>query len=257
MQFLKKLGDYKDLIKHLIVFDLKSNVARTYFGFLWWIIDPILYMLVFYLLIEVILQRGGPDYSVFLFTALIPLKWTMSSLVDSTSTISSKVSILNQIYVPKYILVIVTLGINAVKFLIGLVVLLLFLWFYGIEFSGYIIYLPLIIFVQALLLLGAMLLFAHIGVYLTDVRNMMQYITRMLYYLSPVLFSMDTVPENLAKLLYLNPLTTLFESYRNILMYGEPPQFLGLLILFGIGIGLLIIGVWIMEKYDKKYIKVI
>lgn len=256
-KFCRTLLNYKDLIWHLIIFDLKSNVARTYFGFLWWIVDPILYMLVFYFLVQVILQRGGPDYSIFLFTALIPLKWTMSSLVDSTNAIGSKISILNQIYVPKHIFVIVQLGINTIKFLIGLVVLLLFLWIFGTEFSVNVFYLPLIIIVHGLFLYGAMLILAHIGVYLKDVKNMMQYFTRMLYYLSPVLFSMDSVPENLAKLLYLNPLTTLFESYRNVLMHGEQPQFLGLLCILIFAGLLLSFGIFVIEKYDKKYIKVI
>lgn len=255
--FFRTITNYRDLIGHLVFFDLKSNVARTYFGILWWIVDPILYMLVFYFLVEIILQRGGPDYSVFLFTALIPLKWTMSSLVDSTSSISSKAAILNQIYVPKYIFVIVSLGINTVKFLIGLVVLILFLLIYGIEFSLNIFYLPLIVIIHGLFLFGAMLILAHIGIFLKDIKNMMQYFTRMLYYLSPVLFSIDSVPEYLAKLLYLNPLTTLFVSYRNIFMYSEQPQILGLLCIFIVAIILLGIGIITMEKYDKKYIKVI
>lgn len=255
--FFKTVANYKDLIWHLVFFDLKSNVARTYFGILWWIVDPILYMLVFYFLVEIILQRGGPNYSVFLFTALIPLKWTMSSMVDSTSSISSKVSILNQIYVPKYIFVIVSLGINTVKFFIGLVVLLLFLLVYGISVSPNIIYLPLIILVHGLFLFGSMLILAHVGIFIKDVKNMMQYFTRMLYYLSPVLFSIESVPGNLSKYLYLNPLTTLFESYRNVLMYNEQPQLLGLLCIFIVAIILLTIGIITMEKYDKKYIKVI
>jgi ABC-type polysaccharide/polyol phosphate export permease len=255
--FLKNVIHYRDLIGHLVFFDLKSNVARTYFGIIWWIIDPILYMLVFYFLIEIILHRGGPNYSAFLFTALIPLKWTMSSLVDSTSTITSKVSILNQIYVPKYIFVITSLGINTVKFSIGLVLLLLFLWFYGINFSMYILYLPLIIVIHGLFIFGTMLIFAHMGIYFNDLKNMMQYFTRMLYYLSPVLFSMDSLPKKLSMLLYLNPLTTLFESYRNIFMYNEPPQFIGLFCLLIIAVIMIIVGISIMEKYDKRYIKVI
>lgn len=257
IKFLKNIKDNKDLISHLIFFDLKSNVARTYFGFLWWVLDPLFYMLVFYFLVQVILQRGGPDYSVFLFTALIPLKWTISSLVDSTNVISSKAAILNQIYVPKSIFVIVRLGINTAKFLLGLVVLFLFLWIYGIDFSFKLVYLPLILIIHAMFLLGTMMILAHIGVFLRDVKNMMQYVTRMLFYVSPVMFSMDSISDNLAKWLYLNPLTILFESYRSVLMYDRIPQLAGLGLLFIISIVLVIVGVVIMEKYDKKYIKVI
>lgn len=255
--FLNNIKDNRDLIGHLIFFDLKSNVARTYFGFLWWVLDPIFYMLVFYFLVQVVLQRGGPDYSVFLFTALIPLKWTISSLVDSTNVISSKAAILNQIYVPKFIFVIVRLGINTTKFLVGLVVLFLFIWVYGIDLSFNVFYLPFILIVHALFLLGAMMILAHIGVYLRDVKNMMQYVARMLFYVSPVMFSMDSVADKLAKWLYLNPLTILFESYRSVLLYQETPLWSGLGYLLIVSVILVVIGIVIMEKYDKKYIKVI
>src|SRR5690606_24311915 len=117
--------------------------------------------------------------------------------------ISSKAAILNQIYVPKSIFVIVRLGINTAKFLLGLVVLFLFLWIYGIDFSFKLVYLPLILIIHAMFLLGTMMILAHIGVFLRDVKNMMQYVTRMLFYVSPVMFSMDSISDNLAKWLYL------------------------------------------------------
>jgi len=114
-KFIRSIKEHKDLIRYLTFFDLKSNVARTYMGFLWWIIDPILYMMIYYLLVVVILGRGGPHYLVILFTGLIPLKFTTACLVDSTSSIVGKASIIKQIYVPKIVFILVRLCVNSIK----------------------------------------------------------------------------------------------------------------------------------------------
>ncbi|WP_273124335.1 ABC transporter permease [Bacillus weihaiensis] len=256
MKFIEELKKNKDLIKYLTIFDLKTNIARTYLGIIWWILDPLLYMAIFYLLVHVILGRGGPDYPVVLFTALIPLKWTTACLVDATSAISGKGRIIKQIYVPKIVFVIVRLLVNTVKFSIGAIIMLLFLAVYGVEIQTTYFYFPLIILAHGFVLLPVMILFAHIGVYLKDIKNMMQYIARMLYYLSPVLFTLDSIPENLAKYFYLNPLTTFIETYRNILLYGAAPLWINLFVIIACGMILLVIALRLLFKYENQYAKV-
>lgn len=256
-KFINDIKSYKDLIYHLILSDFKANSARTYLGFLWWIIDPILYMAVFYVLVHIILQRGGPDYPVFLFCALIPLKWTISCIVDSTTAISSKGGIIQQVYVPKFIFILVRLGINTLKFFIGSVMLFFFLFFYGVSFSSYMLFYPVLMLIHMLFLVSIMILMAHIGVFFRDIKNMMQYGTRMLFYLSPVLYSISSVPINLQSLLYINPLTSVIISYRNILLYGQQPTWSYLAVIFVVSMVLLYIGLKLIHTYEKKYAKVI
>ncbi|MBM7585762.1 lipopolysaccharide transport system permease protein/teichoic acid transport system permease protein [Bacillus pakistanensis] len=256
-KFYSEIKDNFDLIRYLTVFDLKTNISRTYLGFIWWILDPLLYMAIFYLLVHVILGRGGPDYPIILFTALIPLKWTTSCLVEGTSAISGKGRIIKQIYVPKIVFIIVRLLVNTVKFSISAIVLLLFLFFYGVDLGITVLYFPLIILLHALVILPFMVLFAHLGIYVKDIKNMMQYIARMLMYLSPVLFTLDSVPSNLVNLFYLNPLTTFIESYRSILIHGDQPLWLliGAMIVFSVI--LLNISLHLLFKYENQYAKVI
>lgn len=256
-KLLQDIKNHKDLIYHLTFYDLKSNTARTVLGFLWWLIDPILYMAIFYFLVHVILERGGPDYPVFLFVALIPLKWTISCLVDSTSAITSKGRIIQQIYVPKIVFILFRLMVNTAKFLIGSTMLIIFLWLYGVSFSVYMLFFPLIIIIHLILLLACASLLAHVGVYLRDVKLLMQYVARTLFYLSPVLYSLDRVPEHLVKWLYMNPLTTFIVSYRNILLYQAQPLWLNLIFILMISGILLYLGLKIVFKYEKEYAKVI
>jgi ABC-type polysaccharide/polyol phosphate export permease len=256
-KFIHDLKEYKDLIWHLTLSDLKSNTARTYIGFLWWVVDPIIYMSVFYLVVKIIFHRGGPNYSAFLFVALIPLKWTISCLVDATIAISSKSGIIQQVYVPKIVFIVVRLMVNTLKFLISVIMMFLFLFFRGTPLSFLVLYFPVIVIIQVLFILSGMIILAHIGVYFRDVKNLMQYATRMLYYLSPVMFSMEAVPTSLAKWLYLNPLTTLIVSYRNILLYQKDPEWEYLFLLSVFSTVFLYAGLKILFHYEKQYAKVI
>jgi len=251
------IKENKDLIKYLTFFELKSNVARTYLGFLWWIIDPLLYMMIYYLLVVVILGRGGPDYLLILFTGLIPLKWTTACLVDSTSSIIGKTNIIKQIYVPKIVFVLVRLSVNSIKFLFSSIILMLFLFIYGIDFSWMFLLYPLIVVIQAFIIFPLMIIFAHLGVYLRDVKNLMQYIARLLLYVSPVLYTISDVPNQLKGIFYLNPFTTVIESYRSILLYNIQPLWFLLLCLIVISSILLYISLKVMFKYENEYAKVI
>lgn len=254
---IKAIKNNKDLIYHLTASDFKANTSRTYFGFLWWILDPIFYMAIFYLLVVVILERGGPNYPIIIFTGLIPLKFVTASLVDGTNAISSKGNILQQVYVPKIIFIIVRLLVNCIKYMISVVVLFLFLAIFGIDYTWNILYFPLIFVVNAFCLLGVMIFLAHLGVFIKDVKNMMQYVSRVLLYLSPVLFELSDVPKSLLPLLYLNPFTTFLESYRDILIYGRPPEFLPLFILTIVSVFILYLGLRLLNKNEKEYAKVI
>ncbi|WP_347548769.1 ABC transporter permease [Pseudalkalibacillus hwajinpoensis] len=258
--FKKLLNDWrnnKDLLYHLTVSELKSNTARTYLGTLWWIIDPILYMAIYYLLVGVILGRGGEDYAVYLFTGLIPLKWATACMVDATTAISSKARILQQVYVPKLTFILVRLGVNTFKFLVSSIMMVLFLYFSGVDLTVNALNFFIVVLFNLVLLLGIMILMAHIGVYLKDIKNMMQYISRTLLYLSPVLFRMEDAPERIRELLYLNPFTNFLVSYRNIFLYKGQPLWDNLFIILGFSLVLLFIGIRILNKYDKQYAKVI
>lgn len=256
-QVISDLRKHKDLMIHLTLSDFKTNTSRTYLGFFWWLIDPILYMGIFYLLVQVILQRGGPDYSIYLFTGLIPLKWATACFVDSTNAIATNARIIQQVYVPKIIFIVVRLLVNTIKFLVSSVMLFLFLWLFGVSLNVQMLNFFPVVLVNGVFLLSVMIILAHIGVFIRDVKNMMQYVSRTLLYLSPVLFKIEAVPANLVPILYLNPFTTILNSYRNVLLYGKGPEWIQLGILLLISFVVFALGIRVIMKNEKEYAKVI
>lgn len=256
-KLVKDLLAHRNLLFYMTKAEFKAKTARTLLGTVWWFLDPLFYMGIYYLLVHIILQRGGPGYPAFLFAALIPMKWTTSSLSDSTTALVSNASIIRQIYIPKIVFVAFRMQVNISRFVISLVILFAFLLLMGVRITYHAFFLIPVIMVHAVMLLAVMSMLSHIGVYFRDIKNMMQYFSRALIYISPVLYAIDSVPGNLSKLLYLNPMTTLLTSYRNVLLYQDFPQWRGLIILFFLSIVVLYIGLKLLFKYDKEYAKVI
>lgn len=269
-KFLRDIRDHKDLIIYLTISKLKANTARTYVGFLWWVIDPILYMAIFYLLVHVILGRGGPLYPALLFSALIPLKWTVSCFVEGTTAISGNSRIIQQVFVPKIVFILVRLLGNTLKFLIGSIVVFAFMWafewysntFRDLDFtvsllSSYSLMYILIIPFQMIFLLACMVLLAHFGAYFRDIKLFMSYVGRMFLYVSPVLYTLKDIPISIRDYFYINPMTSYIGSYRNVLLEQQGPMWINLFVLFLISIVLLYIGLKLIFRQENEYAKVI
>lgn len=256
-KLVKDLMEYRNLLFYMTRADFKTKTARTVLGMLWWFLDPLFYLGIYYFVVHIVFQRGGPGYPAFLFAALIPMKWTISSISDSTTALVSQASIIRQIYVPKIVFVAFRMSANVYRFLISLVIMIVFLWIMDVPPTLYFFCLVPIIIVHAVMLLAIMSVLSHVGVFFRDLKNVMQYVSRTLIYLSPVLYSIDSVPDQLAKVLYLNPLTTLLTSYRNVLLYQQHPLWWGLGIILIASVIVLYAGLKLLFKYDKEYAKVI
>lgn len=256
-QYLHSIWVRRDLIVYMVRSNLKLSTARTFFGYLWWAIDPLLYMTVYYILVEVIFNRGGENFAAYLFIALIPWKWTISSIVDGTGSINSNAGIINQLPLPKVIFPINHVLVNTFRFLVGTVVLLAFLIVYGIPITPYIVLFPIIMAVQFAFLLAVALIFALLGTFFRDIKNMIQYGLRLWFYLSPGLYMIDRVPEPLQPFLWVNPITHFFVGYRDLLLYHRFPDFTGLVIILVLSVALIVIGLQLFRKYEGEFAKVV
>ena len=120
------------------------------------------------------------------------------------------------------------------------------------------LWLPVLLFIQLILNIGASLIGAVLGTYLSDLGNIIQFAIRVCFYLSPILYSVeDRVPERFATLyMLLNPFAGLLESYKSILIKGEPPS-LYVLIVTGVALVGFIVGLWYFNHDEHKLVKAI
>src|SRR5699024_9169046 len=196
---------------------------NSYLGYFWWLLDPLLNVLVYYFLVGVILGRGGEDFAVYLVIGLVAWRWLNTTVTTSAKSITKYRSIINQVNLPKSIFPLSFSVTQLVNYLFGLIVIALFLVFNGIIPGWHIIYLPLIIVVQLLFLIGISLFIAYITVFVRDIDNILSHIMRLFFYASPIIWEggrlLGKIPEQLNFLLTANPVAILVMSYRDILMY--------------------------------------
>ena len=258
--FKKAINDfmnYKDYVVYNVKSELKVQISGTFLGYLWWILDPLMYMLVYMLVVMIIFDRGGPDFPIYVFAALVPWKWTVSSINDSTSSIKGKANILHQVYIPKFILPLIKCLINTSKFFFGILILMVMLLFFGISYSLVNLTFFIVFGVHFLFVLGLSLNLAHIGVYFKDINNILTFGIRLWFYLSPALYDLASIPEQVRFLWWFNPMTTFYQSYRNLFMYGTQPEYLFLGIWAAVSLMLIYVGLKQLYTHDKIYTKVI
>ena len=132
-------------------------------------------------------------------------------------------------------------------------IILMFLLFSGIGFSKYILFLPVIAIIQYLLTLAIIMITSAINVYIRDAEYIINFFVTMLFYATPVLYSADLFPKQFRQFLYLNPMTTIINGYRDIFYYKQMPDYLALGIVFIISILLLLLGFKIFRKLEKGF----
>lgn len=257
-KFINNLKRYRVYIILASKSELKVQVANTFLGYFWWILDPFLHMLIYTLLVTFIMaRRDVENFALFAFCALLPWKWVTTTLTSSTDCIRKRASILQQVYLPKLILPIIVLSVNFIKFITGISVILFLLYFYKVPLSLHFFEVIPVIISNALFLYGIALFLAHFGVYVTDTRNMINHIIRLWFYLSPGIYSINRIPEKYRFLWWLNPMTTYFESYRNVFMYSKSPHYPQLVFWTLFSMVIIYLGLILFDKYDKNYSKVI
>lgn len=246
---------YKEFIYLNSKYELKVQVANTLLGYVWWLLDPLLHMLVYTMVVTFIFNGRMEGFAVFVFCALLPWKWYTSTVSNSVNAVRSKIGILNQTYIPKFVLPLTQGIVNFTKFVFGLIILFPMIFIFDLPISFHFFEIVLVIIVNFMFVYGSSLIIAHFGVFYKDLKNVIGHVIRLWFYLSPGLYSLEQIPENVRFLWWLNPNTTFFESYRNVIMFESSPLYFPLLIWAILSMGLIYLGLYKLNKYDKAYLK--
>ena len=150
----RQTKQYLDLILYKSYADLRVESSRGYISFMWWFLEPMLYMAVFYVVFGVFIQRGGEDYVAFLLTGLVAWRWFESTVRNGANQLIINSNLMQKVYVPKIVFPTVTALTNTAKFLMVLSILVIFLFVYGIVAGISWFALPLIISIQLMLIIA-------------------------------------------------------------------------------------------------------
>ena len=250
---IKELYNYRQLLKSTISKEVRGKYKGSFLGVLWSFVNPLLMTLVYAIVFPFLLKSSQPHYTTFIVIAIIPWTWFTYSILSGTNVFLVNEGIIKKVYFPREILPISVVTSGLINFLISCIVIAIFLICSGIGFSFNIIYLPLIAIIQYILQLGIVLITSSIDVYIKDAEYIVNFFVQMLFYGTPVLYSIDMFPEKFRWILRLNPMATIVESYRNIFYYQVRPEFKMLGIIFIGSLILLGIGILVFKKLEKGF----
>lgn len=236
--------------------ELRAEAARTYAGFLWWILEPLISMSIYYLVFSFILARNIENYAVFLCCGLIPWRWFQSSVMCGANSVVSSRSLMQQVYIHKLVFPCTSLLSNTFKFLIILGLLIAFVLLGGYSPSVHYLAIPVIMLAQGAFIAGCTLWCAAIMPFLPDFRLLLLNLLQLMMFMSGIFYKVDRVPEKLQTVLLLNPMTGIIAAYRNVLLYNSWPDwaYLGGITLFSLL--LILTSTRIIHRFDRIYPKI-
>ena len=253
MNVFKKLYDYREMLKTSIKKDIGGKYKNSFLGVLWSFVNPLLQIIVYAIIFPLIMKNDIPNYVVFMVCGLIPWNYFSTVINRSSFTMIENGNIIKKVYFPREILPISVVTSETVTFLISSILILLFTFGYGLEITINIIFYPLVLLVQYIMLLGISLIVSSVTVYFRDLQHFIGVLLQLFFYATPIVYAVDVIPVNFQWILKFNPMTYIIEGYRDIFWQPQMPDVSNLLIVLVIGIVLCIVGYLIFNKLQRKF----
>ena len=253
LNVFKNLYNYRELLKTNVKKEIRGKYKNSFLGVIWSFLNPLLQIAVYAIVFQMILKNPQENYVVFLCCGLIPWTFFSTAISRSAFTMVENGNILKKVYFPREILPISVVTSEAVNFLISTVIIFAFVIFSGIGITKYILVYPLIFIVQYLLLLAISFIVSSVCVYIRDLQHFIGIFLQLLFYATPIVYSIDILPPEAAWILNLNPMTYIIEGYRDIFYNQTMPDVQSILILIGIVLVAIVIGYLIFNKLQKGF----
>lgn len=239
--------------------ELKSEVADSYLNWLWWIIEPVCFMLIYTFVFGYVFKNKEPYFASFIFVGLTCWEFFNRMINGSVKLIISNRDLVTKVYIPKYILLLSKSFTYLFKLGISLLITIVLMLFQHVTFTWYMLLFIPILIVLYIFSFGVGLILMHFGVTFNDLANLTNIGLKMVFYLSGVFYNISKRLKGTLShvLLFANPIAFIMNESRKVMIYGELPNLLFLLIWLGVGLLLCLLGVHVIHKNENSYAKVI
>ena len=251
---LVSLYRYRNLLKALVLKDLKLKYRGSVFGFLWSLANPLLMIVVYTLAFTFIL---GIRTEMFVFYLMLgQLGWTFfaSSVMMSTASIVDNSGLLRTVMFPRAILPIATVLFNFAQYLLTIAVFfpLMFAW-YRIPLSEPMILFPAVLVLHVAFTIGVALILATATVFFRDVRHLVEVALAVLFWTTPIVYELDRVPERLRLLILLSPMSPFVVAYQRLFYFREWPEPTLWLVTITYALGAFVVGMALVLAFEDRF----
>lgn len=258
-RFFTDLKKYWNYIIYAIRAELKVEIINSYLGSLWMILEPLAFMLIYTFIASVVFKSSVEYFPVFVFVGLSIWNFFNKMVVASVKLVSSNRDTVTKVYLPKFVLILVKMGVNLFKMLVSFLLVFIFMIIYKVPISWNVLWFVPLLISTIVFTFGVCTFILHFGVFAEDLSNLINIILKMVFYMTGIFYDISsriTNPVYRTILLDLNPVANLIYNMRNVLIYQSAPVGMWTLIWFFASIGICMLGIKTIYKYENTYVKV-
>lgn len=250
---LVELYRYRALVGALVVRHLHTRYRGSALGLFWSLLNPLLLMAVYTLVFHYFMRSSNiENYSIFVFAGLLPWLWTTSGMLEGTNSIVASGHLITKSLFPAHVLPVVSVLTNLINFVLSIPVMFVFIYFSGAHFYQSLWALPLLLFIHLIFISGCSVGLSALNVQFRDVQHVVGNLFTFIFFLSPIVYSPQIIPEKYRAYLVLNPFALFTVSYHEIILEGTVPWgYLGSL--FALSLIVLILGYAIFDRFREGF----
>lgn len=255
---------YRDLVRNLVLRDLRVRYKNSVLGFFWSLLNPLLMMAILTVVFTVMVRIADVQrFPLFILTGLLPWNFLTVSLIVSTRSIVDNASLIKKVYFPRETLPLATVLSELVHFFLALVVLFALLPLFGVSFTPWMLLLPLLMLIQSVFIVGLALFLSTLNVFFRDTQTIMGVATNAWFFLTPIIYPLSTLPQDFrvgtltlnvqGLVMTLNPMASLVTCYRRVILEGAPPAFDLWSRTLIVAVLSLLVGHFVFNRYSRLF----
>ena len=253
-QYIQNFLKFRPLLSELVARDIKIKYRRSILGVSWTLLNPLCMMAVLSVVYMNLFKFAVDNFPLYLLCGQLVFNFFSESTTSSMGAIISNSALIKKVYMPKYLFVlsrvvssVINLGASFCALIVVMVVTRA-----ELHWTVLLAWIPLVILI--VFSVGMGLLLAALTVKFRDIMHLYSVFVTALMYLTPVIYPMNILPEWLAKIVLLNPLTSMVMMFRDTIMYNSLPDLVSLIISGVEAVIMMAIGMWVFYKNQDEFI---
>lgn len=251
------------MIRAMVIRDMRARYMGSFLGFFWSVIHPLTQLALYYFVFSVVLnmrlgpEYGGTSFALWLIAGLLPWMLFAEAVTRSPGAVLEQANLVKKMVFPSEIFPIVNLTAAIVNHLIALAILLGFLVVFGYGLTFNLVFVLPYLLLTGVLVLGLSWFLASVNVFLRDIGQIISVIVNIWFFLTPVIYPLDLVPQSVRGLLAVNPMFHVVDGYRMALLGRTDVDAAGLVYLVIVGLALFALGGLTFKKLKPAFADVL
>ena len=225
--YFRRLRQYQDLLTTFTLKDIQVRYKQTFLGAAWAITQPLAFMVILTALKSVIFGESGSEgapYQIFFYCAMVPWVFFQNGLSFSVVSIAGNMNLVKKIYFPREIFPVSAILASVVDFLISSAIFIVMMLYFRIPCTWSLLWVPVLFGLEVVFVMALGMFVSASNVFYRDVKYIVPLVVQLLFFVSPVMYSVDRVPEAYRAWYLLNPMAVIIDGFRRAVIHGTGPD---------------------------------